>query len=198
MNNDELLKNCDGVISQPLTTEEGFINPACMNELEDAILNMPKSYDRLDGEDEWSIKKDKWTFKHDIVGAFAMWACRQSPYGVPDGLENVCKYLNACLDKEFKWENYGMEELSLCEINKALYSILYNQGVTEFDNWNKCKKGETPDIIYCSAFDGKKNPDYDFIDLDALLHNVCISIRDERRKNKAFDDNFEKQYGKPE
>lgn len=188
----------DEIISQPLTTEEGFLNPACMNELNDVIANLPKTYNRLTDDPEWSISKNQWTFKKDIVGAFAMWACRQSPYGVPDGLENVCKYLNAALSSCTNWGNIGMAECSLCDINRWLHEILYEQGIREFDNWNKCKKGNTPDIAFTSRYDGVKDPDYDFIDLDALLHNVCLSIRDERRKNKAFDEKFEKKYGKLE
>jgi hypothetical protein len=81
------------MLSQPLLTEEGLLNPACMNELEAAIGAAGKTHQRLSGDPEWSERKAHWTFRHEITGAFAMWACRQSPYGVPDGLENVCKYL---------------------------------------------------------------------------------------------------------
>jgi hypothetical protein len=182
------------MLSQPLTTEDGALNPACMNELEAAIAGMGKTHERLASDDEWSATKDRWTFRSDIVGAFAMWACRQSPYGVPDGLENVCKYLNAALKTAFKWDTAGMQEISLCDINKALHEILMDQGVAEFDAWNRCKKGETPEINFVSAYDGPTDPDLDFIDLDALLHNVCMTIRDERRKNKAFDDDFEARH----
>ena len=63
-----------------------------------------------------------------------------------------------------------MAELSLCEINKLCFDILYEQDVKEFDAWNE---GE------------------DFIDLDALLHNVCLDIRLERRAFKAFNDKFD-------
>lgn len=186
----------DEMLSQPLLTEEGFLNPACMNELSAAISSMGKTHIRLSSDPEWKVKKDKWTFKSEIVGAFAMWACRQSPYGVPDGLENVCKYLSASLESCALWsDNVGMAECSLCEINSWLYEILYNQGVEEFDAWNRCKVGDTPDIQFSSRYDGERNPDYDFIDLDALLHNVCVSIRDERRKNRAFDEKFEAEHG---
>ena len=185
----------DETISQPLLTNEGYLNPACMNELESAINNMPKTFDRLSGDSEWSNKKDQWTFKSDIIGAFSMWACRQSPYGVPDGLENVCKYLNAALEScGDGWKNCGMQECSLVEINKWLYEILYEQGVEQFDAWNKCKSGNTSDIQFSSRYDGVRNPDTDFIDLDALLHNVCITIRNERRTFKAFNDKFDKQW----
>ena len=85
-------------------------------------------------------------------------------------------------------------QFPICQINKALHDILYEQGVAEFDNWNKCKVGETPDMIFISSCDGRRNPDRDFIDLGALLHNVCVTIRDERRKNKAFSDKVDKEW----
>jgi len=188
------IENFDDIISQPFLTEDGFVNPACMNELESTINDMPKTFNRLSSDPEWSERKDKWTFKSEIVGAFAMWACRQSPYGVPDGLENICKYLNASLKSVAKWNTGGMTECSLCDINKWLHEILYDQGIKEFDNWNKCKKGVTPDISFSCRYDNIPNPDYDFIDLDALLRNVCLTIRDERRKHKVFNDKFDKEW----
>jgi hypothetical protein len=183
------------MINEPLTTEEGFLNPACINELSEAINNMPKTHDRLANNPEWIEKR--WTFLSEISGYLAMWAVRQSPHGCPDDLERVIKYLNACLVMHFKAENMqeAMVEISLCEINKLLYSILYEQGVTSFDNWNKPRVGKAPDISFCSRYD-KPDPDHDFIDLDALLHNVCVSIRDERRKSDAFYKEFEKEHVK--
>lgn len=182
------------MISQPLMDSQGRLNPACMNELISTIGAMGKTHERLAGDSEWDLKKDQWTTPSEITGAFSKWACRQSPYGVPDGLENVCKYLHACLLKERKWETSGMEELSLNEISRIIHSILYEQGVVEFNLWNRCRVGDTPDIQFSSRYDGKKNPDRDFIDLDALLHNVCLDIRDERRKNKAFNDKFDAKH----
>jgi len=89
-----------------------------------------------------------------------------------------------------------MCEASLCDISRQLYAILYEQGVAEFDAWNRCKVGETPEIQFSCRYDNRQDPDRDFIDLDALLHNVCLTIRDERRKNKAFDQQFEVEQGK--
>lgn len=191
MKNENPLDNGE-MISQPLLTEDGFLNPACMNELADTIRNIPKTHDRLRGDPEWDSKEDKWIFKKDIVGHFAMMSCKLSPYGVPDGLENVCKYLNVALNSCGTWNEFEMQEASLCEINKWLHEILYEQGVEEFDKWNECKVGSTPDIQFVSSMDGKTDPDRDFISLDALLHQTCVSIRDERRKNKAFDEKLEK------
>jgi len=181
-------------LSQPFLTDEGFVNPACMNELEAAFKNMPKDYDRLADDPEWYTKKDMWTFRDYIVGAFAKWACRQSPYGCPEHLTEVCGYLNESLKTYFKWETRGMEELSLCEISKALHDILMDQNITYFDQWNKSKKGKPSNITFTCSQEGSMDPDYDFIDLYALLRNVCIDIRQERRAERIFDRGFEQDW----
>ena len=158
-------------IQEPLLTEEGFVNEACLNALSAAINNMPKTYERLAGEPEWS--EERWTFKDEITGSLAKWAIRQSPHDCPAGLEKVIGYLDACLSRVFSFDIAGMCKLSLIQINKALYDILYEQGISDFDKWNE---GEG------------------FIDLDALLRNVCIDIRMERREKDKFDKEFEKKY----
>jgi len=161
------------IIEEPLLTEEGFINEACLNALGKAIQNMPKTYERLIDRPEWSEKR--WTFKDGITSSLAKYAIRQSPHDCPKGLERVIGYLDACLSKLFEFDTGGMCELSLNEINKALYDILYEQGISDFDKWNE---GE------------------DFIDLDALLMNVCLDLRMERRENDKFDKEFEEKYPK--
>jgi hypothetical protein len=188
-----LEKNAE-IISEPLLTEEGFVNEAAINQLEKSILNMPKTHDRLSDNKEWTTKR--WTFKKDITRSLAKYSISQSPYSCPDNLEEVIKYLDVCLEREVDWEPAGMAELSLCDISKLLHNILYEQGITCFDNWNKSKKGNL-EIQYVSR-DSKEDPDYDFIDLDALLHNVCLDIRMERRASDKFDKEFEEKYGESE
>jgi len=180
------------MLSQPLLTDDGFLNEACINELNGFIKSIPRRYERLEGDEEWSVKR--WTFKDNITGALAKWAIRQSPYSCPDNLEEVINYLDACLEKEVDWRLSGMAELSLCDINKLLYDILYEQGITYFNNWNKSKKGNV-EVQLVSRYSSKEDPDYDFIDLDALLGNVCLDIRTERRADDKFDKEFEEKYG---
>ena len=181
------------MLSQPLLTEEGFLNQACINELNKALTNMPKTYNRLKDDIEWNSKK--WIFKDNITGAFAKWAIGQSPYACPDNLEKVVNYLDACLEREIDWDRNGMAELSLCDINKLLYDILYEQGIIYFDDWNKTKKDWRKTEFNSIREAKEKDPDYDFIDLDALLRNVCLDIRTERRENDRFDKKFEEEYG---
>lgn len=180
------------MLSQPLMTDEGFVNPACINELNAAIAAMKPTHERLSSDLEWTTLA--WTFPQDIVGAFSMWACRLSPYGVPDGLENVCKYLSASIKTVTAWDVNNMALASLCDISRWLHEILMDQGVKEFDAWNVARNIAKDPAAYAARYDDdRRKPDNDFIDLHALLHNVCITIRTERREFKAFNERLESE-----
>jgi len=73
---------------------------------------------------------------------------------------------------------FGFIELSLCDINRMLHDFLMDQDMSIFDGWN------TEEIM------GKH-----WLDLDALLHNVCLTIRDERRDDARFEAEFRKEHG---
>ncbi len=160
------------MLSQTLTTEEGFVNEACINELEAAILNMPPDWERLADRPEWN--KKNYISWREITGHLAHWAIRQIPEHdstpTPPGLKKVIGYLSACIRPKF--DNMGWAHLTLCEINKILHDILMEDKT--FNSWNDEK------IIS------------GWLDLHALLHNVCLSIRDERRASDAFDAEFVK------
>jgi hypothetical protein len=186
------------MLSNSFLTEEGFVNPACINELESFIKNIPPVHERSTDDIEWTTKE--WIFKKEITSTLAKWAIRQSPYSYPDNLETVIRYLDACLDKSIEWKIKtdafdAMTELSLNEISKLLYDILWD--FKEFKEWNCSKKGDVQ-IQYTSVYDfgNIKDPDYDFIDISELINNVSIEIRDIRRKDKEFDKKFKEEYGK--
>ena len=190
------------ILSQPFLTDEGFVNPACMNELENHINNMPKTYERFSDDSEWTEKR--WIFEEEIVGALANWAIRQSPYIIPDDLETVLKYTHHCLlielsklpQEDKMSDGYRlMVKISLCDINKLLWDIL--DDFRPFLKWNE-SKNKTNSIQFSSRYYTEENPDNDFIDLDALLHNVCVSIRDETRAFDKFNKEFEKEWNDTE
>lgn len=170
------------MLNEPLLTEEGFINPVCLAELEAAIRNMPKTYERCSSDPEWATAYI--TTRNEIMGYFACWAVRQAEgHHCPPKLENVLGYLDACLTFEMKHRikeeghaDFIFDFWSLCDINQKLWEIL--GGLPEFVAWNDT------DVMGSG-----------FIDLDALLHNVCISIRSRRRHDYAFDTKFEREYG---
>jgi len=169
----------DYVLKNSLITEDGFLNEACWNELCSVIKNMPKTHERLADNLEWS--KRRITNIREITGGLAYWAVRQiacytaDGLMVPPNLEKVISYLHTCVCSKF--DNHGLAELSLCDVSKMIHDILYEQGISCFDEWN------TREIM----------GEY-WLDLDALIHNVCLTIRDERRKNDEFDRRFEEKW----
>ena len=169
------------MLTQPLTTEEGFLNEACMRELSAAINNTPESFDRLIGNPEWS--NAAWTGVGEISGQLAHWAVVQA-VGLPPSLAEIVGYVHCALKQDSRftsWGDIGMfSELSLCDINRLLWDILGD--LQQFLDWNE-ESIMTPLSLQ-------------WIDLSALLHNVCISLRNERRHGAAFNANFEKQYRK--
>jgi hypothetical protein len=161
------------ILSQPLLTEEGFVNPACMQELETALLNTPPIHERTAGDPEWNTPRI--TYYREITGYVAHWAVRQIEEGdktpFPPGLEKVIGYLTACIRPKF--DETGWAELSLCDIGQMLHDILMEDKT--FLSWNDANvlKG--------------------WLDLDAFIGNVCCSIRNERRAFDEFNREFEEE-----
>ena len=168
------------MLTQPLTTEDGYLNEACVKELEAAINNMPESYERLANDPEWQATG--WIGAYEITGLLSKWAIQQSA-GVPPAMDDVLNYCLVCLrrdDRFSEWQGLGhYAKLSLCDINKLLWDILGELQL--FLDWNE--KGIMKPL------------GLEWIDLSALLHNVCISIRNERRHDRAFNEEFEREYG---
>ena len=139
-------------------------------------------------------EEKRCTSLKDIISYFAKWAIAQSPYPCPDNLEKIVNYLDTKLRENYNWQRLGdfiYQDLSLKDIKNMLKETL--EPYELFMEWNSPKKGSHT-IMFVSAYDGPRNPDYDFIDLDALYNNVSISIRDDRRKNDRFCEEFEAQY----
>ena len=176
------------MLEQPLLTEEGHLNEACMNELAAALDSFPPDHIRLSGDPEWT--KKHWIFASEILGAFAQWSVRQfQPHepqelveAFPPNLESVLGYLHACLKVEFDKLETALDpplvQLSLCDISKMLHEILWD--LDFFQEWNR------EEIV---------GPQW--MGLDALLRNVCITIRNERREDARFDAEFEAEHGHP-
>ena len=119
----------------------------------------------------WEDIATRVVLKSVVVGHFAMWAVRQSPYLLPEELEkgigDFDKYLisNINAGKEYMIET----------TYKELRDIIRN-AITKSDTislWNIAKKGTGP--IFVTRYD-EPEPDYDFIALDALARNVAHSV----------------------
>ena len=120
-----------------------------------------------------------WIIVDHITGALAKWAIRQSPYDCPDDLEDVVKHLDKCMTHELNKipnedRTSGMYKVSVAHIRGLLRNILGGYG--PFQEWNKCKVGNTPESLFTSRYDSARDPDRDFIDLDALFMNICMEL----------------------
>jgi hypothetical protein len=181
------------IIQNPLLTEDGFLNEACMNELKSVLNSIEPDCIRLMWDKEWSEKR--WTFKHEIVAALAKWAVRQSTYPCPTGLDAVLGYLDACLTKDVPWSftgNERMAELSLCDISKLLHDSIGD--MQQIKDWNTPKKNWRNTNFEGIGEAERHDPDYGFVDIDALFRNVCLDIRAERRVNSDFNKRFEEEW----
>jgi hypothetical protein len=166
------------MLTQPLTTEEGFLNEACMNELNAAILNIPETHKRLKDDPEWMTPQ--CISDIDILGALADSAIKCFG-GAPPNLEAIVNYtkveLRTQLFKETcdgEADRFRLTYMSLCQINKFLWDILGELDI--FIDWNDSNK--------------YKN----WIDTSAVLHNVCIAVRNDRRHFVAFNEKFDREY----
>jgi len=164
-------------LENTLFTEDGFLNEACINELNAAIANTPETYERLSDNIEWNTKR--LTSYRDITGALAYWLIKQfagyekdTPPAHAPGLEEAVSFLTACIRSKF--DDYGFGMFSLCDINKLCWEVLSD--LPRFKSWN-----EKVTMGAC------------WLDLSALLHNVCLTIRQERREFDAFDAKFEEE-----
>lgn len=169
------------MLTQSLLTEEGFLNEACMNELEAAINNMPETYERLADDPEWTAPA--WTGATEMVGLLARYAIQQS-VGVPPRLADVIGFAHTAIARDQRFVSWGdsigkYANISLCDVNRLMWDIL--RDLQPFNDWNKAE-------VMCPL-------GLQWIDLSALLHNVCLSLRTERREFSAFNAKFEEEHG---
>jgi hypothetical protein len=170
------MNNSFEFIDEPLLTDEGFVNPVYLAQLESAIMNMPNIYERTSGDPEWETKH--YIYWRQITGGLAHWAIRNistlddTPF--PPKLESVIGFLSTCIRPKFDKE--GCTQLSLRDVAKLLYDTLMPEKI--FLDWN----------------DAKILPGW--LDLDALVCGVCVGIRNEWRTNAEFDRKFEAEYSK--
>lgn len=168
------------MLSQPLLTDEGFINEACMNELEAAIEKMPPTHVRLADNREWNTPQI--THYRDITAGVAYWAVKQfagceptqpvPPHFAP-GLENVVGFLSAVIRPKF--DILGYAQISLCDVSRMLHEVLFD--CDDFKAWNTSQTLGTH-----------------WLDLHALIHNVCLLIRTDRREFHEFKQRCEARH----
>lgn len=121
------------------------------------------------------MKEGNWIPLKMLCGHIAMWAVRQSPYSCPDDLEKVISTFHDNVHNSF-----DVNEMGFFTGKELEDFIRYHLGLLpEFVKWNERKNGNQAPIQFVSQYDSKCDPDDDFIDLDALIRNVRVSIQKE-------------------
>jgi hypothetical protein len=110
---------------------------------------------------EWNVTS--FTNYKSIVGYFAMWSVRQLEVShLPPEYATVVEYLSASLRINTAFDDSGWAHLTLNDIEKMLRDILMDY--PPFQRWNNFE------VLA------------DWLDLDALIRNVAVSLRDENRR----------------
>jgi hypothetical protein len=141
----------------------------------------------LEADAEWTTPKH--VHAHRLVEAFAAGIIGADPwhhgYKLPPDFEGVVNWMAFNIQKHFDVE---VPIVSLIEM-KALFTEWAHQH-PGFLLWN-----ETDQLIgiahrYQSVPDKR-----DFIDLGAAIHNAVIYLRNEHRRDEAFEREFEAKHG---
>ena len=130
-----------------------------------------------------------------LVGHFGMWAIRQSPYLVPErleeGINEFAEMLKSYISNSVKAsEKNDAVCINKCDYIEGTYTELMRcveYAISKsaiIQSWNKSKKGECT-LVFVTAY-SHPHPDHDFIDLDALARNIAQSAWLE----VSYDDNF--------
>lgn len=140
----------------------------------------------------WKDKSKRIVLKSVLIGHFAMWAVRQSPYLSPNDLDTGIEEFNENFVSSTKIGNADIIETTYIELEDNIKNaISYSDTIS---SWNIAKKGAGP--IFVSMYSEPK-PDYDFIDLEALARNIAQSVWLEISYNDgAFESVAAKNNGK--
>ncbi len=110
---------------------------------------------------------------NDILGSFAKWAIKQSPYVAPDNLELAVKSLSVHLSgQQHQWDNDQFIEMKCSELMMILEGFCEQSDILK--GWNTSKLGKS-DYVFVDRY-SQPDPDYDFIDLGALIRNISHDI----------------------
>jgi hypothetical protein len=119
----------------------------------------------------WKDTSNRVVLKSVVVGHFAMWAVRQSPYPEPEELVNGIEEFNEYLIPSGMAGREDFVETTYTELRDNIRNAITNSDI--ITSWGVAKKGA--DSVFISAHSEQK-PDHDYISLDALARNIAQSV----------------------
>jgi hypothetical protein len=131
----------------------------------------------------------------EVLGALADWAVQQSPYVCPDNLQQALEEFARELPFDRESPAGCIFETSCQWLHKMVRDLI--DACPSILAWNKPKLGQHM-VVFTSRYD-RPNPDYDFIDLDALARNVAHSVtitnKYDQAQNRMYVDQEEAARG---
>lgn len=114
--------------------------------------------------------------KSEILGCFAAWAVRQSPYVCPDGLADAIRDLDAYLKNEMECltGDFYCNSMSLDQLQDMISERIFML-IPEIEKWNHRKNGNESQLGWSDRYH-QTPADDDFIDLCALATNVTFGV----------------------
>jgi len=117
----------------------------------------------------WQDTTSRLVSKEQVVGYFAMWAVRQSPYFIPDSLTTGIKEFHDNLD----FGNDHYQKCTCAALEQTVRTAIHDSKTVM--SWNTSKNGDTTQHIFVSRHD-QPDPDRDIVDMHALARNIAHGI----------------------
>lgn len=134
----------------------------------------------------WKFHSKRWeepvvVLEKSLCGIIARWAVQQTPYTVPEGLEEVLAEVRKrfCADP-LGVKSFGMRhriiEADREHLHPYISGLLFDQPQVQAWNRPKIDDGSTMRFISAGDDEDARDPDRDFIDIDALVQNIASSL----------------------
>jgi hypothetical protein len=165
------------------------INPENLNDIIEKVCQ--ESREALFDDPEWTTKK--WFHIKTLIEAISVGIISADPYHfgyyLPKNYEKVMNYYIENIENIFNKQE--CIEICLIKIEGLNKKILMK--CPEFVEWNNIESPENARFIdrYTPTYNNKQ-----FMDLDAVLRNASVYLRDYIRKTEAFDKKFEEEWKK--
>lgn len=129
-------------------------------------------------------------FKNDFVGALAKWLVKQSPYVIPDNLDQCLLKFHERLNDLAAFDVAGMSLFEPWPTIEKIEHIL--ESIPEIMALNEPRnKDNKAEYVFVTRLSGPL-PDDDLIDIEALARNVVIDMLERDESQRFLEQEREK------